>query len=54
MGGFLEKRLRARQRDRQTERGEWVFNGPNSPGGRRTKNGQNTDLNNQNVEFRDP
>ena len=31
MCGFLEKRLRARQR------GE-VFNGPNSPVGRRTKN----------------
>ena len=36
MCGFLEKRLRARQRDRD----ETVFNGPNSPGGRRTKNGK--------------
>ena len=43
MCGFLEKRLHRRKTERQTERErernrQRVFNGPNSPGGRRTKN----------------
>ena len=33
MCSFLEKRLRARQTDRETERDETVFNGPNCPVG---------------------
>ena len=40
MCGFLEKLTREteRERDRQRDRDETVFNGPNSHGGRRTKN----------------
>ena len=34
MCSVLEKRLRARQREKERE--ETVFNGPNSPSGRRT------------------
>ena len=55
MRRFGEKLVQGdRQRDRQRDRDEWQFIGPNPPDGRRTKNGQNTDLNNQNVEFGGP
>ena len=52
MCGFLEKLTR--QRERQTDRDETVFNGPNCPVGVGPKNGQNKDLNKKMYSSGDP